>query len=391
MPAPRPNLSHHLIPDLPSADDILPWLRQIDANRWYTNYGPLVLEFEQQMTALIAQANPGRDFALTTLSTGYHALEFALRAFDLAPDAQVLIPAVTFPACPLAAIHAGLIPVFADINSEHWILTPETARRIAAKISVKAVMPVAVYGVPLPADAWDAFTRDTGIPVIIDAAAAIELQKIPAHCLVAHSLHATKPFGLGEGGLLIGANREQITRARILSNFGTNDRIAHDCGSNAKMSEFHAAVGLAQIARWPGIKARRAVMLEKYRAALARLPITLQPGIERATASLLMASAQSCSAGAVMAGLRTRSIATHQTYLPPLYRHPAFAGYQAVSADGKISAPGDDHDLKAKLCPQAEIMARQVFGLPFHVFMDDADIAEVARCFKQDIFNRAVN
>jgi dTDP-4-amino-4,6-dideoxygalactose transaminase len=360
------HLSLHLIPDLPSAAALLPNLQRVEAQRWYTNYGPLVLAFEAGLKALLQQANPTVDFALTTLSTGYHALELGLQALDLPQGASVLVPAVTFPACPLAVYHAGLTPVLADIAAENWQLTPAIARQIATQHKIAAVMPVAVYGVPVDAAAWDAFVQDTGIPVLIDAAAAVETQKIPQHCLVAHSLHATKPFGIGEGGALVGA-AALITKVRQLSNFGTVDRIAHTWGTNAKLSEFHGVVGLAQLARWPEIKARRAALLAQYQAALAALPVRLQPAIEQAVPSLLMLDCAPVLASAVRAVLQAQGIATHQTYLPALYRHPAFAELQRFSVEG----------CAVEHCPHADRMVQHVVGVPFHPFMTDDDVMRV--------------
>ncbi|MEJ0062428.1 MAG: DegT/DnrJ/EryC1/StrS aminotransferase family protein [Alphaproteobacteria bacterium] len=371
----------HLVPDLPSADELLPWLRRIDAQRWYTNYGPLALELERELLGLAG----GEGVALTTLATGYHALEFGLRVLDLPPGGHVLMPAVTFPACPLAAIHAGLMPVLADIDSASWILTPEIARNIAEKNAIAAVMPVAVYGVPVDAKAWDDFTHETGIPVLIDAAAALGAQEIPQYGLVAYSLHATKPFGIGEGGALAGRDAERIARARELSGFGCRERITHSFGSNGKLSEYHAAVGLAQIARWPGIKARRAALLEQYRAALAPLPVRFQPGIENAVVSLLMVEGEGIDAPRLMWDLPKRGIAVHQTYLPPLYRHPAFTRYAVASAHGEVSVADDVIDAKAALCRNAEYMTWHVIGLPFHPFMEPEDIAMVAEALAKPL------
>lgn len=297
------------------------------------------------------------------------------------------MPAVTFPACPLAAIHAGLTPFFTDIDSSRWTLTPAIARRVAERHPVKAVMPVAVYGVPLSVTEWDEFTLETKIPVIIDAAAAVEVQKIPQHCLVAHSLHATKPFGIGEGGVLVGANgtARWVARAFELSNFGSRERIAYSPGSNGKMSEYHAAVGLAQMQRWIGIKERRLALLQCYRTALKGMPLSMQVEIEHAVPSLLMVACRGRTAAEVIAGLKDRGIAAHQTYLPPLYRHPAFAAYPAVMADGRLIAAGEDSEAKACICPGAEYMHRQVCGLPFHTLMDDDDVAAVVHTL-QEIF-----
>lgn len=381
----NPNLAHHLIPDLPDADALLPWLRQMDANRWYTNYGPLVLEFERQLSVMLSIANGGRHVALTSLVTGYHALEFGLRAFKLPVGSLVLMPVVTFPACPLAAIHAGLTPVFADVDAARWSLTPAIARRICERHTIQAIMPVAVYGVPLPVLEWDEFTREFNIPVIIDAAAAVETQKVPQQCLVAHSLHATKPFGIGEGGALAGseANTPLVKHAYELSSFGNRDRIAYNLGSNGKMSEYHAAVGLAQMLRWPSIKERRVALLRRYRAALSGLPLSLQVDIDLAIPSLLMVACRGRTAAEVMDGLKARGIAAHQTYLPPLYHHPAFNACGVMATDGKHVMGDTSIEAKAQLCPGAEYMRRQVCGLPFHTFMGEEDIATVVGALRE--------
>src|SRR5688572_20188916 len=101
-----------LLPSMPSADALLPFLRRIDANRHYTNFGPLCLEFE----AWLAQRAPARDggWAVTTMANATLALELALQAFDLAPGARVLLPAITFVASATAVLRRGLVPVIAD-------------------------------------------------------------------------------------------------------------------------------------------------------------------------------------------------------------------------------------------------------------------------------------
>lgn len=365
-------LGLHLIPDLPSRAELEPFLARIDVQRWYTNYGPLVLDFESGLREKLQRANPGHPVHLTTLSTGYHALELGLQALSLPPGAAVLVPAITFPACPLAVRHAGLTPVLADVAAENWQLTPEIARQAAQQHKIAAVMPVAVYGVPLDAVAWDMFAQETGIAVLIDAAAAVETQPLLHHGLVAHSLHATKPFGIGEGGALVAADPAIIARVRQLSNFGTVERIAQDWGTNAKLSEFHGAVGLAQLARWETIKAKRRTLLQSYQTALQGLPVRLQPGIAKAVPSLLMLDCAPRPATMVRAALQAVDIATHQTYLPALYRHPAFTALKRVTVTGA----------GAEICPNAEHLAAHLVGVPFHPLMSEGDVATVAVALK---------
>lgn len=375
----HPMLGRYVIPDMPSAEEVLPHLKKIDANRWYSNFGPVVTEFEQRLAAHIAPANPG--CALTTMMTCYDALQIGLQVFRLPPQPRVLVPAVTFPACPLSVTHAGATPVLADIDGDSWQLTPETARAAAARMPIHAVMPVAVYGVPVPVDAWDKFSADTGIPVIIDAAAAFEVQRVPQRGLVAYSLHATKPFCTGEGGLLAGCNADWIEEARCRSNFGTQNRIALYDGSNAKMSEYHGAVGLAQLARWTGIKQRRSRVLRCYQDELARagLGFGLQQDIDRAVVSAFMLHSPSLDAVKITNALNARGIMAHRMYLPPLYHHPHFAELDVVDTQGRLVKGGASLEDKSAAMANSEALHRSLFGVPFHAFLGEDDIAYAVR------------
>jgi dTDP-4-amino-4,6-dideoxygalactose transaminase len=379
----NPTISRYVIPDMPSADELLPYLRQIDVNRWYSNFGPMNTGLEMRLLRHLSAIDTTPDAGpihLATLMTCYHALQVGLQILRLPQNGRVLIPAVTFPACPLAVQHAGGIPVFADIDPISWQLTPELARVMCAKMKIDAVMPVAVYGVPVDASAWDAFMIDTGIPVIIDAAAAFETQPVPAQCMVAHSFHATKPFSIGEGGAIICRRADWIDEARCISNFGTVNRMAIKDGSNAKLSEYHAAVGLAQLDRWAIIKQHRKDVFGYYQKALKPLgsDIKLQNNIERINISALMLQTEKKSGAVVMQALYDEGIAAHRMYLPPLYRHKHFGSLAVINADGKASDLSADMTAKAQLMPNSEMLSDTLFGLPFHAFMRAEDTHAIA-------------
>jgi len=373
-----PMLSRYVVPDMPSADELRPYLKQIDENRWYSNFGPLVTQFEDRMTMhLTGNGEAAAPLALTTVATCYHALQIGLQLLRLPENAKVLIPAVTFPACPLAVQHALAEPVLADVDAESWQLTPAIARIIAAKMEIHAVMPVAVYGTPVDGAGWDAFTEETGIPVIIDAAAALEAQAIPAKSLVAHSMHATKPFSIGEGGLLACRDGGLIEEARCISNFGTQLRVALQDGSNAKMSEYHGAVALAQMDRWEGIKQRRRVAYAALRRDIEKtgLDLRFQRGIERAIPSVLMLESPKEDAVAIVNAMNARHVMAHRMYLPPLYHHPHFSGFTVAGTEGKILPPGAAPEERAKVMENSESLQRRLFGLPMHPFITDGDRA----------------
>jgi dTDP-4-amino-4,6-dideoxygalactose transaminase len=322
---------------------------------------------------------------LTTLVSGHHALEMALTLLGITRGKRVLLPAVTFPACPLAALHTGADVMLADVDPTTWTLTPQIARRVAQNTQIDAVMPVALYGVPLPTVQWDDFTQDTGIPVIMDAAAAVEVQQIPRLGVVAHSLHATKPFGVGEGGVLVSRDAEIIEKSRRYSNFGTRERICHMDGSNTKMSEYHAAIGLAQINRWSDIKERRGALLQLYRRYL--LPcselLSLQHTIESAVVSLLVLRLSRPLADSLLQGLAQDGIATHRSYLPPLYRHPHLCNLAVSSTEGDIVFDEIWVERKRAYTTQSEKLLTELVGIPFHSFMDEGDVAFVVDSVKR--------
>lgn len=387
---PHPILGRYIVPDMPTADELLPYLRQIDQNRWYSNFGPLVTQFEKKLTQFVLKFDVHAENApmhLTTVMTCYHALQLGLKLFRLPENANVLIPAVTFPACPLAVRHVGAEAVLVDIDADNWQLTPKIAKRIAAEMPVHAVMPVALYGVPVDAQAWDVFTDETGIPVIIDAAAAFEAQELPKKSLVAHSMHATKPFCIGEGGILASRNSEWIDEVRCLSNFGTLDRITLKDGMNAKLTEYAGAVGLAQLDRWAESKQKRNALFTRYQAALAKakLPVSFQPGIDKTIVSALMLQTQTASAAHIAQEMNVRGIFAHRMYLPPLYHHPFLADLKVVNTEGRALQGSASLDEKSALMKNAEHLKHHLFGLPFHNFMGDAEIDYTMRALAEVI------
>lgn len=343
---------------MPGADELQPFLRRIDEQRWYTNFGPLVLELEAALAREL-QALSGGASAPELVSTANCtlALELAFGALGLERGARVLLPAFTFVATATAALRAGLTPVLGDIDSASWVLTPDLARAGLAVAPVDAVVPVATFGCPHDTAAWDAFARDTGLPVLIDAAGAFGNQAIGSTAAVAFSFHATKSLGIGEGGAVVSRDRELIERVRRLTNYGIElpSGIVRHAGTNAKLSEYHAAVGLAALARWRRAAAARRAACADYSALLARhCP---QVGTqERPAAGIYTILPVLLPAGVNAARLRDQlarsGIETRLWYQPLIGEHPGMG--QLASAGTLATARG---------------LAGRVLGLPFHLHM----------------------
>jgi dTDP-4-amino-4,6-dideoxygalactose transaminase len=123
---------------------------------------------------------------------------------------------------------------------------------------------------PQDATAWSQWSRCNQVPVVIDAAAAFGAQKSAPDITVVFSLHATKTLSSVEGGLVITQNSALAHRLRAMTNFGFGLMQA-TASTNAKMSEYHAAVGLAHLELWPSQVQSRRDLLRNYKKGLASL------------------------------------------------------------------------------------------------------------------------
>jgi dTDP-4-amino-4,6-dideoxygalactose transaminase len=244
-----------LIPEMPTTDELLPWLKKIDTNKIYTNFGPLNCALEKSITEILSKKI---QVYVTTVANCTVGLEIGLRAFNLRKNANVLAPALTFAATGTSIVNCGYNPMFCDIDLHKWVLTPEIAYEYIKKFRIDAIIPVSTFGLGLDTSKWDSFTRDTGIPVLIDSASAFGNQEIGNLTKVVFSLHSTKSLGSGEGGFIASADKIYNLKIKTLSNFGIEsidyDGYIDQAGTNAKMSEYHAAVALASLKRWSEIK-----------------------------------------------------------------------------------------------------------------------------------------
>lgn len=345
---------------MPDADALTPWLRRIDAARWYTNFGPLVQELEAQLAARF----PGGT-GVVTVNSATMGLELALIALDLAPGSRILLPGLTFAASAAAVLRAGCVPVFADVDPETWLLTPSIAERAAGEMRLGAVMPVSTYGAPQSAAEWDAFVARTTLPVVIDAAAAFDTQDMGARFAAVFSMHATKVLGAGEGGFVVSADAAFLDRVRRLSNFGidVSTGSVETAGANGKLSEYHAAAALAALEHWPRRRELRVQLHEAYLDALARAC----PGVraqsrpaDRAYSILPVLLPEGESAPNVQRRLATEGIESRRWYCPTLDRHPAFS---AMARAGTLQ--------------QCQTLTARLLALPFHPFLAREEVQRV--------------
>jgi len=227
------------------------------------------------------------------------------------------------------------------------------------------VIVVAPFGKPIDVAAWDKFTADTSIPVIIDAAAAFDGFKDSSfgRTPVVFSLHATKAFGVGEGGLVVSRDQALIRHVQEITNFGFYTRHISYPGVNSKMSEYTAAVAHAAFDNWPEKRERLRVVTEKYIKALAPIAkkhhfiVWLDHENISSTCNIRLPDEK---ADSVISQLQRRGIKARQWWDKGCHRQPAYSSY-----------PRGDLAVTEKL-------ANTLVSLPFYIDIPDSHIAHMA-------------
>lgn len=348
-------------PRLPAAPALRPYLEEIDRNRWYSNHGPL----ERRLVARLAGHFGLPEGGVTSAANGTVALTLALMAATGGSSETCLVPAFTFVATAHAVRLAGLTPRFVDVAEAGWTLTPDLARAALTRADrpVAAVLPVGAFGAPVDAAAWDAFTRETGVPVVIDAAAGFDGARI-GDCPTVISLHATKPMPAGEGAIVASLDPAIVAEIMARANFGFRGRRhAEAAGGNGKMSEYTAAVAHASFDRWPEIRAGLAQAADRYRDGLAEAAgVACSPGFGdgwvSSTCNITLARPDADQA---IVQLGEAGIEARQWWGRGCHRDAAFA------------------DCACDRLPVTDALARRVIGVPFYADMPAASVERVCR------------
>ncbi|KAB2909347.1 MAG: DegT/DnrJ/EryC1/StrS aminotransferase [Dechloromonas sp.] len=343
-------------PLLPTTAELAPYLARVDAQRWYSNFGPLNTELTQRLaTHAGAQVEHVVTAANATAALTCVMLDYANP--EGGPRPRALMPAWTFVATPQAATLAGLEPYFADVDPVSWQITPAIARSAVATsdIPVAVVVVVGPFGAPVETADWEDFAAETGIAVIIDAAAGFDSVAASKLTTVV-SLHATKALPAGEGAFVLCRSEAEAIRLKRRQNFGFHgSRTAEIAALNAKMSEYHAAVGLAALDQWTARRAGYARALATYRRHLpgnrALMPDGLGTGWITATMVIALERAREAAAMLFSHGIETRAWWADGCHL-----HPAFTACPRTSL------------------PATRILADTTLGLPLSLDLPDTDI-----------------
>ena len=353
-PAKRLPLS---VPMRPPAGPYTALLDEVWESAWLTNHGPLVRRLESELaTALDVPA-------VQVVSSGTQGLELMIRAFDLAPGEIITTP-FTFAATATVIARSGHRPVFADIDPATWNLDPKAVRQTITP-STRAILATHVFGNPADVAALDEIGAEHNLPVFYDAAHGFWVWHRGRGLLAfgdaaAISFHATKPFHTGEGGAVVfrdPARRAVLTKQR---GFALADTLTAET-TNAKMSELHAALGLALLPEMPTAIARRRDLLALYRENLTGLPgVTWQKEARATLSNAAYAAVRLADEQTVLSVRETldkQGIASRRYFFPSLDTLDVFGASAA--------------------CPISRDLASRVLCFPLHDAMTTADVDRV--------------
>jgi dTDP-4-amino-4,6-dideoxygalactose transaminase len=228
-------------PNLGSEDALLGRIKQVLERRWFTNYGPMVQEFEARLKQMLGVRH------CIPMCNATVALEIAIRAAEL--KGEVIVPSFTFIATAHALQWQEITPVFCDVGEQSHNLDPEQVERLITPRTT-GIIGVHVWGKPCGLDVLPDVARRRGIKLMFDAAHAFGCSSGGVSignfglCEI-FSFHATKLLNTFEGGAIATNDDELARKIRLMKNFGFSgiDQVTF-LGTNGKMSEISAAMGL---------------------------------------------------------------------------------------------------------------------------------------------------
>ncbi len=321
--------------------------------------GPKVALLEERFAALC-----GVKHAIATTS-GTTALHVALLAHGVGPGDEVITTPFTFIASANSILFTGARPVFVDIDPETFNLDPA---KIEAAITprTKAIMPVHLYGYVCEMDAIRAIAEKHNLAIVEDACQAVGAtycgKVAGSFGTGAFSLYATKNVMSGEGGMITTDDDHIAEQCRLIRNHGMKVRYYHEMvGFNFRMSDLHAAIGLAQMDRLKEFTEKRtrnaAYLNENLRTVITpkvkenyghvwhQYTIRLDGGRNRD------AAVKQLNAAGVGTGIFYPVPAHQQQYMRQL--------------------AGEFH------LPVAEALAKEVISLPVHPRLSQADLEKI--------------
>ena len=329
--------------------------------------GPMVTQFEKKFAKFAGVKHA------VAVNTGTAALHSAIVAAGVQQGDEVILPSFTFVATAEAVVVAGGKPVFTDINPETYNISPaEIEKNITKK--TKAILPVDLYGFSADAKPIREIAARHGLAVVEDAAQAhgATYNGKPAGVFAdaaCWSLYASKNMTTGEGGVITTDSAEVAETLRLIRTHGEKAKYASlMLGYNYRMSEIQAAIGLVQLEKLPAFVAKRrenAKRLTRLLAKKDRLQLSEETKDRQHSWYLYtvrLKNAAENERNKIVEELRQKDIGAEVYYANPVHLMPYYR-----------------ERFGGRRLPETEKAAKQVFSLPIHPGVTEAQVDYIGK------------
>ena len=337
--------------------------------------GPRVLQFEKEFAKFVGAKHA------VAVSSGTAALHASLLAAGIQPGDEVVVPSFTFSATAGAVVLAGGKPAFADIDADTYCITRESIEAVLTR-ATKAIMPVHMYGLCADMDPITELAHNRGIVVIEDAAQAhgAEYNGRKAGSLgdaACFSFYPGKNMTTGEGGMVTTSDDDMAEQLKRIRTHGEERPywVARQ-GHNYRMPEMAAAIGAVQLKRLPSFlqdRRKNAEYLIEKLGVLGKLVMPKEPAGRKHAWYLFTPRLRGANAGKrnkLVEKLRSKNIGCSVYYESPVHMFPYYRDLQST---------------RRSALPETERACRQVFSLPVHPMLKQAELQYVADSVKRAI------
>lgn len=354
---------------LPSLDNYTDYLSRVWESGQLTNNGGLVIQLTEALESSLDVRN------LLMVCNGTLALQIAIKALGL--RGEIITTPCSYVATTNAILWEGCTPVFVDVDPATFCISPDLIEAAITE-NTTAILATHVYGYPCDVERIQQIADRHSLKVIYDAAHAFGV-RLKGESLLNHgdcsalSFHATKLFHTAEGGAVVCKDAAVAKRAFLMTKFGHMGEDEYlDIGINAKMSELHAAMGLAVLPSVPEIIAARCERSAWYDELLDGLKLQRPKavvGLEYNYAYYPVVFATHDQMMKVRAALHAQDIFARRYFYPSL--------------NTLTFLPDTLHSL----CPVSESLAQRVLALPLYPTLARQNVEKIAERIRNGLVN----
>ena len=356
--------------DLPEFEAVEAAFRQILQSGRVTNFGPYLQQFESEAGRFL-------DTEAVCVSSATAGLVMTLQALEIPPGSRIGIPSFSFVATAQAVLYAGCTPAFIDIAADGNADPADLEHALADVPDMRGLVLVHLYGSPCRTETIAAVVREAEarrgyrIPLVYDAAHAFGSARGTervggAGDAEVFSTSVTKVMTSVEGGIVSTRNAALAGRLRKMRNYGIESHYnAHWPGLNGKMSEFHAIIGLRNLARLDTLlqtRQRKALIYADLIERRTAFEVMTTPAGTRSTYkdfTIVVPPSMKGGRDLLMEALSRRGVETRAYFFPPIHEQTYFRQFAG------------------RPLPVTEDLSRRVVTLPFYTTITDDEMLAV--------------